>query len=92
MPAGPRIAWRNDKARRVSIQLNTANTANPREGMGFGSDLAVPVAQVPIDARPTDRMAWVIGIGQGEAFEDTELRLDLDLDLDLPRSPGRFRA
>ncbi len=47
-------------------------------------EFAVSVAEISVDAATPGRMAGIIRIGQGEAFQDAELRFD-------QVEPGSFR-
>ncbi len=60
----------------VPFKLNTPNRADAVEWMVEGVYLAVSVAQVAIDAVTAQGMPGVVGIGEGESFENSESRLD----------------
>ncbi len=44
--------------------------------MIFGTDFSVAVVQVTIDAAAPDDVRWIVGVGDGEALEDSELGFD----------------
>ena len=48
-------------------------------------EFAVSIAEISINAATPDRMAGIIGVRQGEAFEDAELRFN-------QIEPGGFRG
>src|SRR6266508_3759674 len=57
----------------VPFQLNHPNTT---KWMIFGTDFSVAVVQVTIDAAAPDDVRWIVGVGDGEALEDSELGFD----------------
>jgi hypothetical protein len=53
-----------------------AKTAKPGIWMILSPEFAVAIAQIAVDATASDRVAGVVGVGQGEAFERPEGGLD----------------
>src|SRR3972149_8411069 len=64
------------RGRLVRFQLVYAKAANPGQSMLLSPELAVTIAQIAVDATASDRVAGVVGVGQGEALERTEMSLD----------------
>ena len=44
--------------------------------MALSAELAMSVAQIAVDATASDRVAGVVGVGQGETLECAEVSLD----------------
>ncbi len=60
--------------------------------MFLSAEFAMPVAQIAVDATASDRVAGIIGVGQGEALERAEVGLDQIEPRGFGRGPHRMDA
>jgi len=76
----------------VLIQLTNPNRADPGKRMGGRPDLAIPVSQVSVDPTATLDMLGIVGVPQGKALQDAELRFDQVQPRGFGRRPDRMDA
>jgi len=60
----------------VLFQLERPNRADAVEGVVRVAQPLVAVAQVAVDAAPPGDVVEVVGVREGEAFQDAEVGLD----------------